>query len=609
MQLLFGVTGRGALASQHFSRLKDHTTSSNPGVEVSTLADDGLALGHAVRHFVSLSGDDPSLAFHLDGEIRSLGGVDVPSNVAGEALFQRLAADFRRDPVRFWEHLDGSFCLIVRDGPAISVGVDVAGTRSMYWWTHEGILAFHSHLADLAPAFPDPLTEDEGALGSFLGAGIYPPQRTAFREIAHLGPGQFLRFEDGRARARNHLGMVYEEARPTRSRDQLVDELIELVDASVARTQASMDLPVVPLSGGLDSRYLLAELARHSPDPTAIKTITWGVEPDRPACDAVVAAEVAAVLGVENTWFEKPQQPTPETFARAIYLSSGEADCAIHFPDDHILHAQLAAGGYRSLLRGDEAFGNGPRLLTRRAVFAVNGIARLSLNTNFEGLIEPGRLQRMGSEQDADLAAMLAGIRSRTPTGARDEIRYQMAFRRVLAPYNRVKHADLEVFTPFLDRSILEWLRGTPDRMRFEKGLLRAALPRRFPRLESVPFAVETNLPRWDLRWRHQPALARFYRDWCATPGWLDAIGSQAAVVANLDLIERAAADSGAPHSAPDGIAWKAFVKRTLPGRALRELTLERRYHAPAYECLARLAVLHQLIGDIQRRASKWGSH
>lgn len=604
MQLLFGVTGRGPMARRVFSRVEEHTAASNPGVKITTVTDDALAVGHAARRFVSLSADDPTLAFHLDGEIRSLGGVDLPPNVAGDGLVQRLAAAFRGDPDRFWEQLDGSFCLIVRDGAAISMGVDVAGTRSVYWWKHDGILAFHSHLADLAPTFPAPLTEDAGALGSFLGAGIYPPRRTAFREIAHLGPGQYLRFEEGHVQVRDHLAMVYDEARPARSRVQLVDELIELVAASVARTEAWIERPVVPLSGGLDSRYLLAELARHSTDATAIRTITWGEERDRRASDAVVAAEVAAMIGVDNTWFEKPQRPTPETFARAIYLSSGEADCAIHFPDDHVLHAQLAAGGFRSLLRGDEAFGNGPTLLMRRAVFAVNGIARLRLNRRYSGLVEPGRLQRMASEQDADLAGMLAEVRSPTATGARDEIRYKMVVRRVLAPYSRVKHADLEVFTPFLARSILEWLRGTPDSMRFDKRLLRAALARRFPHLGAIPFASQSNLPRWEQRWRHEAALARFYRDWCAEPGWLDDIGSRTAVVAAFDRMAHAAADPVPPRPTPDGLTWRARFKRTLPGRAVRELTLERRYHAPAYVCLARLAVLHRLIGDVQRRSS-----
>ena len=607
MQLLFGVTGKRPLVQEVFDRLVENTVGSNPGIELATLIDNHLLLGHFARSFVTLTGDDPELTFHLDGAIRSLAGVDLAPGMGDDELLRRLALDFRRDPDRFWAHLDGSFCLVVRDGEDTWIGVDVAGTRGVYWWMRDGILAFHSHLADVAPAFPGALNEDHGALGSFLGAGIYPPGRTAFREVAHLGAGQYLHLARGKAQVRDHLAMVYEGAQAQRSRVQLVDELIELVAASVATTARWMQRPVVPLSGGLDSRYLLAELKRRTTRASSISTITWGEEKGRPASDATVAAIVAAELGVTNAWFEKAQQPSAETFARAIYLSSGEADCAIHFPDDHVLHAELAARGFSSLLRGDECFGNGPTLFTRRAAFAVNGIARLRLNTGYSGLIEPGRLEQMAFAQDTDLAMMLAGVQSRTATGARDEIRYAMVVRRVLASYNRVKHADLEVFTPLLARPILEWLRGTPDSSRFDKALLRAALRRRFPRLASVPFATRSNLPNWDLRWRHQPALAGFYRDWCTSPGWLDAIGSRPSVLAELDRMARTAASSAIPIAAFDGIGWKGLVKRTLPGRFVRELTLERRYHAAAPERLARLSVLHRLLGDVDRRRTEHG--
>ena len=608
MELLFGVIGRGPHVGATVSRLAAYSTSSNPGTELVRVTDGYVALGHAVRRFATLSGDDPRLVFHLDGEIRSIAGVDVSPDAPHEELYRRLAAEYRVDSDRFWRRLDGSYCLVVREDRICSVGVDVAGTRGVYWWSHDGILAFHSHLADLAPTFPGSLSEDSGALASFLASGIYPPRRTAFGEVAHLGAGQYLRFEDGQPpRARDHLSMVYEQSRPASSRPKLVEELIELIGSSVAAAATWMQRPVVPLSGGLDSRYLLAELARHAPDPSAIATITWGEDRERPDSDAQVAPGIAAAIGASNTWFEKSQQPSPKSFARAIYLSSGEADCAIHFPDDHGLHALLARNGYSSLLRGDECFGNGPTLLTRQAALAVNGIGHLKANGGYAVLIEPSRLKRMADAQEGDLAAMMTGVRSATATGARDEIRYAMVVRRVLASYNRVKHTDLEVYTPFLARPILEWLRATPDSMRFDKRLLREALARRFPHLAAIPFATRSNLPDWNVRWRHDPALVAFYQHWCDTPGWLEAIGSQASILGELNRMALAASRPLPPLPGSDGLDWKAVIKRTLPGRALREMTIARRYHASGFERISRLAVLHRLIGDVEQRRTESG--
>jgi hypothetical protein len=226
----------------------------------------------------------------------------------------------------------------------------------------------------------------------------------------------------------------------------------------------------------------------------------------------------------------------------------------------------------------------------------------LQVTGGYAPLIEPSRLEHLADAQESDLAEMMAAVRSATATGARDEIRYAMVVRRVLASYNRVKHADLEVYTPFVARPILEWLRATPDSMRFDKKLLRHALARQFPHLAALPFAGRSNLPDWDLRWRRDAWLARFYQEWCATPGWLDVIGSRAPVLAELDRVALAASLPGASRPASVGVGWKAFIKRTLPGRALREITIERRYHASSFERISRLAVLHRLMGEVEQR-------
>jgi len=606
MQLLFGAIGPHLPAITVFRRLSELSRASNPGLEITGPVQPDLLVGYAARQAQSWSSPDGTLVMHLDGEIRAASACD-PATV-GPELLRLLAEDYRRDPAGFWERIDGSFCLVIRDGASLSIGVDVAGTRAAYWWVDGPVLAFHSHLMDLAPAFPRPLTDDLGAIGNYLAAGSYPAGRTPFREIGHVGAGQVIQFDGKRAVLRDHLEMSYRPADAAR-RHALVDELIDLLSASIAAARQAMDRPIIPISGGLDSRYLLAEFVRQVPDSSRIRTITWGEEPDRPGSDAVVAPQVAAALGVEHQWRSKAQWPDPETFARALYLSSGEADCAIQYPDDHLLHAELAGESFRSLLRGDECFGAGPSLMTRQAVLAVNGIARLGWNPGYRSLVPAEVLTDMAAEQEADLSRMLGGLRSSTPTGARDEIYYQQRVRRVLAVYNRVKHTDLEVFTPYLARPVLEWLRSTPDHLRADKALLRTALARRFPRLARLPFATADNLPRWSLRAARNPRLALFYREWCAMPGWLESIGSRGLVVGSLSAMADAAARSGGgPAFDPDrgSARWRELAKRTLPGRLARELTLDRRYPAnnvPAYLRLARLAVLHGLLGEIRRRA------
>jgi hypothetical protein len=363
----------------------------------------------------------------------------------------------------------------------------------------------------------------------------------------------------------------------------------------------------------MDSRFIGAELVRQH-GPHCLPTITWGEERSRPGSDAIVAARVAQALGLDNAWFDKPQRHTPESFARAVYLSSGEGDCAIHYPDDHGLHAELAGLGYRSMFRGDECFGTGDALLTQRSVAVINGIAPIGKDTAYGTLLGEELLGRVAAEQEPALRAMSASLRSASPTSRRAELWYAVGVRRYLGGYNRVKQTDLDVIAPLLDRALLERLRTTPDRLRTDKALLQASLDRAFPAVAAIPYATDDNLPRWEARVATDPTMTRVLRERCEAPGWLDGLGVQGRVVAALRELETAAAarsgEAVAPESGTAGVGapaplgtvgpsrMRAIAKRTWPGRVARELTLERRFAAnlPQYLRLARLTVLHELL-------------
>jgi len=583
------------------------SADSNPGLAPSVIADQAVRLGHVSRTFAAWHEQDADRSFYLDGELLSIDGRETRHRGSSSDELAAVARLYAVHGPEFWERLDGSFCLVVRDGSDFRVGVDVAGTRAVYWWYQDGLLAFHSHLLDLAPSYPGALVEDMGALGHFLECGHYPPGTTAYRAVHYLGAGQFLSVVGGEVAQRQHFAMVYRAVGDRESTDQLVDRLVELVSASVSKSWRSARNPAVPLSGGMDSRYLAAEVVRQAGDPDAVRTITWGEDRSRADSDAVIAARVASTLGIENTWCEKPQRHSAATFERAIYLSSGEADCAIHYPNDHVLHAELVDRfGFESLFRGDQLFGpnSPPRIMTNRAVLPASFVVRLAVDDGYRDLIGPDVLEAMASEQANIFEAAAAGLESSTPHARMQEAWYEFGFRRELAPYNTVKNADLEMYLPFLDRPLLDWVRSTRDEQRSGKVLLRAALNRRFPELARIPFATRTNLPSWIERSRQDPSFAHFFREWCSRPGWLDTIGAKSRVLHTLEIMAALPANAASPPREHPRL-WRQWAKKTIPGRLLREVTLERRYarnNLPPYLRLARLAVLHGLLGRIESR-------
>jgi hypothetical protein len=486
------------------------------------------------------------------------------------------------------------------------------------------VLAFHTHLLDLAPWFPGRLEEDAGAIGNLLACGYCLPGTTAFREIHHLSPGCHLAFEGGSVGVERHFRVISRAREDGATAAAMVEELGEILAESIGTAWRAAERPVLPLSGGLDSRYILAEAARQAGDVRLVRTITWGEERDRaPDCDGVIAARVAATVGVENVWCEQTQSRLDETsWQRAVYLSSGEADHAVRYPDDHQLHRTLVEDmGAGSLFRGDIYWGNNLLLpMTRRSVQATVDIMTLSIDDGTYGrLLDGDALRRMADGQTQVLAETLEGLQSSTPAGCYQELYYDFRMRQVLAVFNRVKHADLEVYNPLMARPLAAWACRLPDRYRENRPLYFETMRQRFPAVGSLPYAAVDNLPRWEQRFERDPRFARFYAEICSAPGWLDRYADKPAVIDALRAMERRATELGGPDASAALAArrpaprptlslldsWKRSAKHTPPGRLLYDLVRERRMKLPLYLKLGRLATLHAFLGQVESRRAK----
>lgn len=615
MQLLCGVAGPAERARPIFEGLLASSRQSNPGIALTVEQAPGLWLGHAARRFVSWSGEDPTLRLFLDGEILMIDEQPTEDRGASEAELAQLALLYRRHGGDLWQHLDGNFCLVIQDGPLVRIGVDPVGTRSVYWWVCDGVLAFHTHLLDLAPWFPERLVEDPGSIGNFLTSGCYPPGATAYRDVHHLRPGFHLAFEGGSAKVDQHFHAISRPREDGASPTAVARELAVLLADSIGTAWRAAERPVLPLTGGIDTRYIVAEIARQTEDLGLIKTITWGEDPEREASDGVLAPRIAAAIGVENVWWEKTQSNLDQSWHRALYLSSGEADNAVHYPDDHLLHGVLVEEmGVASIFRGDICWGGNELLpATRRGVLATVHTHHLSLDDGtFRGFLDGDAFRAMVRGQAQILEEMLDGLRTPAPAGRYQEIYYDVRLAQAMAVYNRVKHADLEVYNPLLARSVQQWAAHVPYRLREDRWMHFEAMRQSFPELARLPHATTDNLPDWEKRFERDPQFARFYADVCAGPGWLDGYADKAGVVDAFRAMERRATEP------PDGAGerparqptygvqrgWKDSAKRTRPGRIAYDFIRERRLagRLPRYLKLARLATLHAFLGQVEAR-------
>ncbi len=195
------------------------------------------------------------------------------------------------------------------DAGTLWLARDRFGEKPLYWYAAEGTLAFASELKALVgmPGFPRDL--DPTGVADVVARGCVSQQRTIYRGVHQVQPGQVVGFAlteaigpadassttywDAEGEARTALARPFSGPLP-----EAVEALRAELGRSVGRCTVS-DVPVGAfLSGGIDSSLVTATLQAQA--GASVKSFTIGFEDTR-LNEARYAAEVARALGTQHT--------------------------------------------------------------------------------------------------------------------------------------------------------------------------------------------------------------------------------------------------------------------------------------------------------------------
>jgi asparagine synthase (glutamine-hydrolysing) len=211
-----------------------------------------------------------------------------------------LLRAWRRWGVDCLPRLRGMFAFAVFDERTgeLTLARDQLGIKPLFLVRRGGGLAFASELKALANELGD-LTVNDAALVASLLYYWVPDSRCAYREAEKLPPGSWLRIRPNGDVDRGTFWSLREVAAEAQHTSTV--DLAAVVEEST-KAHLLSDVPVATfLSGGLDSSYLTALAARHSPGISAY-TIGFRAEDARFEAmpdDLKYARIVAEKFGVE----------------------------------------------------------------------------------------------------------------------------------------------------------------------------------------------------------------------------------------------------------------------------------------------------------------------
>ena len=504
-----------------------HRGPDAAGYHNDTKAAAGIGLVHRRLSIIDLStaadqplpNEDGSVLVLLNGEIynfralrsglagrhsfRSQGDTEVVAHLYEERGDDAVAA------------LDGMFTLVIWDGRTrrLLLARDPFGKKPLYYWQDSRRFVFGSEIkALLAAGVPVEMAEEN--LGEYLAFGYVPTPRTLFRGVRKLPPASLMVVDAaGAGTPRAYWDLRFPPkggAEPVRLRDA-AERVRDLLFAAV-RKRLIADVPLgLLLSGGVDSAAVAAIMARLVPG--RVKTFTVGFEGDSFFDERPYARRVARDLDTEHhdcvvrpaagtlleTLLDHHDEPFGDSSALPTYLVAREARAHVTvalngdggdetFAGYDRFHAALIADRMPSplahaLRAAARLVPEGPSYHTRRRRIrrfadkaALPFDERIFAWTSFFDL---PTLRVLDADHLADRDRVLSSYREALARCAGASLLSRLLYLNtrtyllddLLPKMDRMTMAHgLEARSPMLDRDLMEYVAGLPDRLKRRGG-------------------------------------------------------------------------------------------------------------------------------------------
>jgi asparagine synthase (glutamine-hydrolysing) len=247
------------------------------------------------------------------------------------------------------DRLRGMFAIAIWDARRrqVLLARDRLGIKPLYYAEREGELLFASELKPILQLGHVERTLDWEAVRHLFTFLVTPPAQSIVAGVKKLEPARIAVAREGRALRPERYWDVEFESESGASEGELIEQLRELLDESVALHQVS-DVPVGAfLSGGIDSSAVVASMSRLAGQP--VKTFSVGF-PEAEFSELEAARQVASLYGTEHheLVIEPDVVPLVEDFAWFLDEPFGDTSAIATY-----MVSKLAAEHVKVVLTGD----------------------------------------------------------------------------------------------------------------------------------------------------------------------------------------------------------------------------------------------------------------
>jgi hypothetical protein len=329
---------------------------------------------------------------------------------------------------------------------------------------------------------------DDEALAVLLRWDGLIGERTPFKQIRALPPGARVTWSRGTLQI---AGGLVNAAHREIERSDAIDGYIDLFAQAIKRRSPRGPF-AHPLSGGRDSRHILLELLRqgHTPQPC----VTMGYFPPRPHTDLEIASELTKAAGVPHTIVDPPGSFVRAEMDKNLWTDFCQNDGANAVALARFFIRRRTATIYDGIA-GDVL--SGVRDEERLKLFRAGRLEELAeillkeVNERILAVIlSPDAYRRFSRPLAVSALVAELGRHTHQPNplssfGLGNRVRRSFA----LPPY-RLYSSVADVFSPYLDRDLLDFVTSLPPSILAGRQFHIDVLHRAFPKFAHVPFSA-----------------------------------------------------------------------------------------------------------------------
>lgn len=373
---------------------------------------------------------------------------------------------------------DGTFALVRAGEATVELCSDFAGTRTL-WYVLTDRHFYASTSQRALTCLLGSFELNKPAIGWFLSSGTLGPRDAWDTRIRRL-PADARLILDRQAWTLDLRATPITFAPRPMARQACVEELSAVMRETVRSYDFGTANWILPLSGGVDSRCILASLHEGGARP---RTVTWGKAASitQPGNDAFVARQLAEHFGVPHDYLltEDPDAAPDEVVERFLEACGGTMEQMSAYLDGMRLWASLPAQGVDGIIRGDEGFPFRPVHTLQQARTG----ATLVMLSDF---MDEGLAEALGDGPQV-LPEDLSHREGESVIAYRNRIYHAFRIPVGLAALTDVKTPFVEVANPLLSRRILEFIRQMPDSCTADRSVYTTAVRAMAP---TIPFAT-----------------------------------------------------------------------------------------------------------------------